>query len=121
MNVTAAVIVLFLLGSGINTAALSSHKHGMSPEMKKQHHAMATINKQWKALTHALKGGNLETAERAVGKILETAPSLENFTLHKNAEKHMQFREYHASFVESAKKLKEALKARDIDAARDLS
>ena len=114
----AFVISSILIGGGIGIAGTHSHK--LSPEMRKQHHAMAAINKQWNILRRAFKSGDLKTAGRATEKILETAPALDDFKLHKNADKRAQFVEYRNAFVKNMTGLRDAIKAHDLDAARAL-
>lgn len=115
---------LFLIGSGTVFAETSGHKHdghAMSPEMKKQHEAMATISNQWKACKNAIKDKNFKDADLAVETIIEAANNIESFKLHKNTDKQEHFTKQYNVFRENILKLKDAIKTRDADAASNLS
>jgi cytochrome c556 len=115
-------MVLFLISSSAAFAGTSDHKHpghDMSPEMKKQHEAMATIGKQWKACKNALNDNNFKDAGIAVETIIEAASDIDNFKLHKNTDNHKQFSEHCNAFREKIIKLNDVIKTRDVNAAEN--
>ena len=124
MKLANLIIVLFLFISGAAIAETSSQKHAghaMNPEMKKQHETMATIVKQWNVCKNAIKENNFKDAELAVETIIEAAVDIDNFRLHKNADKHEHFAQQCNVFRENILKLKDEIKSRDADTANKLS
>ncbi len=116
-------MTLLFIGSSAAFAETSGHKHAhtMSPEMKKQHEAMATINKQWKVCKIALKDKNFKDADLAVETVINAAADIDNFRLHKNADKQEHFARQCNVFRENILKLKDEIKTRNADAVNNLS
>lgn len=124
MKLANLIIFLFLFISGAAIAGTSSQKHTghvMNPEMKKQHETMATIVKQWKVCKNAIKDNNFKDAELAVETIIEAAADIDSFRLHKNVDKQEQFAKQCNVFRGNILKLKDEIKRRDADAAKNFS
>jgi cytochrome c556 len=120
MKLANLIIFLFLFIISTAIAETSGHQHAghtMSPEMKKQHEAMATISKQWKVCKNALHYNNFKDAGIAVETIIEAAADIENFKLHKNTDDHKQFSEHCNAFGEKIIKLNNAIKTGDVNTA----
>jgi cytochrome c556 len=113
---------LFLIGGSTAFAGASDHQHAghtMSPEMKKQHEAMATIGKQWKVCKNALNDKNFKDAGIAVETIIEAAADINNFKVHKNTDDHKKFGEQCDVFREKIMKLNDVIKTKDVNAAEN--
>ncbi|MBZ0157078.1 MAG: hypothetical protein K8I29_12810 [Alphaproteobacteria bacterium] len=115
--------LLFLIAlaiAGADRAGAHSAKHEVSPGMKKQHHSMMIIDRQWKALKRALGRGDRNGADTAAGEILKASAGMEDFILHKNAGHHSRFVTYCKEFIESMTKLRETLPEADLNKADTL-
>ncbi len=113
-------MLICLAFASLVMANQSMHTHKMSPEMKKQHNTMTTINKQWAVTQKALKDNNLALAEEAVGNIIATSSYIEKFMLHKNGDKKEEFLAKYKGFEGNVSKLHEAIKLKNIDTAKEL-
>ncbi len=74
---------------------------------------MKTVGRQWQAFRKALQRKDRQAADKALGQILESTLPLEEFTLHRNADKGQQFVERSRAFREKIVRLKDALQAGD--------
>lgn len=116
-----SLLVFFAIAGSRVSAETKSHAHETTHSMKEQHHSMSTINKQWNAFRRAMKSGDLKTANAAVEKISAAAAYLENFKLHRNADKHDRFIEYGNAFKSKLLSLRNAIAANNLEAVRELS
>lgn len=120
MKLANLIIFLFLFIISTAIAETSGHQHAghtMSPEMKKQHEAMATISRQWKVCKNALHDNNFKDAGIAVETIIEAAANIDSFKVHKNTDDHKQFGEQCDAFKEKIMKLNDVIKTKDLNAA----
>ncbi|MBI4686535.1 MAG: cytochrome c [Nitrospirae bacterium] len=113
-------ILICLAFASLVMADHPMHNHKMSPEMKKQHETMTTINKQWSIIQKSLNSSDIEAAEKAAGNILEKCSNIEKFMLHKNGDKKEEFLVKYKSFEGNISKLHEAIKLKDLDTAKGL-
>lgn len=98
----------------------AAHGHNVSPAMKKQHYSMKAVGSRWQAFRKALPRGDGKAADKALARMLEDTLSLEEFQLHRNADKGQQFIERSREFREKIVKLKDALQAGDGKQVREL-
>jgi len=90
------------------------HDHGghhMTPEMKKQHDTMRTIQMEWTKAEKALSKQDMKTARMSVEKMVVAGAYMLQFQLHKNSENHEQFIELTEEFRQRLNKLITSLKA----------
>ncbi len=92
--------------------------HSKDNTMKKQHETMTTIFRYWDETQEALKNTDWEMAKRTTGEIEKAAEYIENFKIHKNADKRKQFIEQYNKFIKNIDSLREAISVRDMDSAK---
>ena len=97
------------------------HDHGghhMTPEMKKQHDTMQTIQIEWTKAEKALSKLDMKTARISAEKMVVAGGYMPQFKLHKNSENHEQFRELTAEFRQRLNNLITSLKAGSFEEAQ---
>lgn len=109
--------LLFCAGStGAQSAERPNKDAGLT--RKGQHETMKALDADWKK---AFAARDYEAADRAVQRILEVAPNLEEFKLPENVQQRHQFMKYSVELVERLTGLKNAIAARDANAVTGLT
>jgi hypothetical protein len=110
------IVVSCVTASGLAVPAANAAERADRPQaidMKKQHQTMKTIGAQWTKAKQALAKGEFQAAEPAIRKLIDVAPNVERFQLHRSPEKRDQFLEYYKSFVVSLDQLRNAAASND--------
>jgi hypothetical protein len=119
------IVIMFVLiaGQGIITTGASAAEQASKAAvigMKEQHQIMQTLGAQWSKAKQALVKKDFHTAHRAVQKMVDVAPNIENLQPHRNPEKREEFIEYSKAFTRSLTQLKRAVFAEDAAASAEL-
>ena len=113
-------VFLVLAMAGFAPAAEPAHRHAPTPEMRKQHNSMSVMGKQWAVCKKCLETGDFTAAGESLARMQKAADDLEEFKLHRNADKRQQFVERSRAFREKVVRLKDALQAGDGNQTREL-
>ena len=117
------IMCLLIVGQGIAaTSACAAEQAGKATpiDMGQQHQTMQTLGAEWNKAKQALVKKDFHIAHRAVDKMLDVAPNIENFQLHRNPEKREEFIEYYKAFATSLNQLKRTAFAKDAAASAEL-
>jgi len=79
---------------------------------------MTDTARRWAEVKASLKAGDLEKAENKVDAIMKATRDIQDFILHRNADKQEEFWKECELFKEDLKKLKDALTGKNAEQAK---